>query len=153
MSAWSHAADVTTVDAKQRRVVDGAAGGRRRRMRAVSFGIARRADAAGTKFAGRCADDRKIRVQEHIGANQLVIARERGIARNAEPACKWTARRRIEAVIDKRWVLGPHAGVKHADDHAFTGLNRSADRRPDLRGAEEAGRHIGQRLCDRILLD
>src|SRR5437773_143070 len=69
-----------------------------------------------------------------------------------ELAAKGTARRRGETVIYERWVLGPDAGVDHADDHVRGGIGLAPERMPDGGRADELGRDASKRLFERVTL-
>ena len=107
--AGRDAADRAAVDAVEHGGVDAVARGGRRRVRAVTLGVARRADAGRVvaELVGRRRRRSPGRCQERVGADQLVVAGERrpevgDVAAVAELAAVGAAGRSRQAVVGER---------------------------------------------------
>ena len=160
MRTRREAADRAAVDAVQHGVVDAITGGGRRRVRAVSLGVARGAHVRRVvaELLSVGALNRHVRLREVVRADQLVVAGERrpemGDVRAVTEVAvveRQRVRRSRQAPVDEVGALRPDAGVDHADDDVRAGVVLPAQRRPDVGRAEEAG-VVVLRLVERVLL-
>ena len=85
--------------------------------------------ASAVELVGISADEQAIRRQDLSGADQLVVAGERGVVgivrcvaeiANTEVSVVERLGRRERAVVGEARVLGPDAGVDDTDDDTFT---------------------------------
>ena len=142
-------------------VVDAVTGGRGHRVRAVTLGVARRADFGRVvaELLAVGADVGHVRVGERVGADQLLVARE-GLPEvgGSVPPPNWQPHGGLP-VVGELMPVGDSIGFSGQTPVSMTptmtfepALAGAAERRPDGLGADEVG-VVVLRLVERVLLD
>ena len=162
--ARRHAARGPAVDPPHLGRVDEVAGGRRERVRSVAVGVTRRADprsrcgvGVGAVLAVLGAEDGRVGVGEGVGADHLVVARERRVVRitgETELTAVRTCGRARQAPVLEHRILGPDARVQVRHDHALAREVGAVELVPDRLGTDRLIRLLhGGRLVERVTLD
>src|SRR5262249_33750800 len=139
--AAGHAGAVARRDADIRRVVDDIAGGRARRVTAVAVVVLTGRRAHAIEGVG---DDRPAPDADQLGvAGRLAGRAIAEVVAGAERVARGVA---VAAGRRERRVIGVHAGIEHADDHAFALVGQARVRVavPNLVRADELRTAVGQ---------